>query len=377
MDAQTLFYENFETPNTAFDATPYYKNTSAYCNGYIRPNANVDCYGISFVNTLTKDVTTGTGNFLFNSTFFTSGSDLYTGEVWGTVNLLSVKPNTYYTFSFYLANAFSSNSAQIEPFINETSLATTVSATGSGNTSWQKFSFCWNSGNATTADLSLRNLRNTGIGNDFALDDIKFDLVSQTAFTQKLTLCKGQNIKVGSNIYTQTGSYVDFLKASTGCDSVITTQITTIPFTTRVQTIQLPINQTLQIGTKIYACNGIFLDTLKSISGCDSVLLTTKIISSTGLGISNVFSPNGDNINDVFYIFSARCVKSIKRFDIYNRWGNLVFSQINFLPNDPTFGWDGTYKGKMLNTDVFVYWFEVENQDGTSEIFKGDVTLIR
>jgi hypothetical protein len=55
----------------------------------------------------------------------------------------------------------------------------------------------------------------------------------------------------------------------------------------------------------------------------------------------------------------------------------MIYEGINFLPNDPAIGWDGTLNGKLLNPDVFVYWAEVELIDGQKTIFKGEVTLIR
>jgi CHU_C Type IX secretion signal domain len=43
--------------------------------------------------------------------------------------------------------------------------------------------------------------------------------------------------------------------------------------------------------------------------------------------IPTAFSPNSDGINDVFSIYWDNCLKSIKRFAVFNRWGNLVTSQ--------------------------------------------------
>jgi len=70
-------------------------------------------------------------------------------------------------------------------------------------------------------------------------------------------------------------------------------------------------------------------------------------------------------------------VEIIKSFSIYNRWGEVVFEARNFLPNDPTFGWDGTFRGKILNSAVFVYSAEVEFVDGETIRYDGDITLVR
>ena len=64
-------------------------------------------------------------------------------------------------------------------------------------------------------------------------------------------------------------------------------------------------------------------------------------------------------------------------YRIFNRWGGLVHNRIAFQPNDPTYGWDGFFNGKALDTDVFVYYVEVEYTDGVIEVKKGDVMLVR
>jgi len=50
---------------------------------------------------------------------------------------------------------------------------------------------------------------------------------------------------------------------------------------------------------------------------------------------------------------------------------------VNISPNDPTAGWDGTYKGKKLNSDVFVYTAEVLCENNTPIILNGNVALLR
>ena len=91
----------------------------------------------------------------------------------------------------------------------------------------------------------------------------------------------------------------------------------------------------------------------------------------------NVFSPNGDGINDRVTVFSSPEVKKIDRFRIYDRWGELLFQQSVFPPNDEFFGWDGTLLGKLVNPCVFVYHVEWTDQAGDKHMEKGDLTLLR
>ncbi|MCB0643254.1 MAG: gliding motility-associated C-terminal domain-containing protein, partial [Phaeodactylibacter sp.] len=94
--------------------------------------------------------------------------------------------------------------------------------------------------------------------------------------------------------------------------------------------------------------------------------------------IPNGFSPDGDGQNEVFMIFAAtHHVQNIRAFQVFNRWGEEVFAAYNFQPNDPTFGWDGSFRGQALDPAVFVYYAEIELIDGRREVVKGDVVLVK
>jgi gliding motility-associated-like protein len=64
--------------------------------------------------------------------------------------------------------------------------------------------------------------------------------------------------------------------------------------------------------------------------------------------VPDVFTPNGDNLNDNFQVFPAY----IKEYDlkIFNRWGELIFTSKN--PEDR---WDGKYKGILVKPDSFAW----------------------
>ncbi len=92
--------------------------------------------------------------------------------------------------------------------------------------------------------------------------------------------------------------------------------------------------------------------------------------------VPNVFSPNHDDINDVFFIQANAEVLKVNTLRIFDRWGNIVFEQFNFLPNDKAQGWDGRFRGKEMNPAVYTYVVEFETARG-QEVVYGDVTLIR
>ena len=57
---------------------------------------------------------------------------------------------------------------------------------------------------------------------------------------------------------------------------------------------------------------------------------------------------------------------------IYNRWGELLFESF-----DKHYGWNGYYKGRLCNKDVYVYKLQLEFSDGSAKTLAGDVTLVR
>jgi gliding motility-associated-like protein len=94
---------------------------------------------------------------------------------------------------------------------------------------------------------------------------------------------------------------------------------------------------------------------------CDNVLF-----------IPNVFSPNGDNINDEWVIvpndpdiISIEC-------RVFDRWGDLVFTATE-IP----IVWNGQFNSKELNPGVYVYLVILTKQDGESDVRFGDITLVR
>ncbi|MFZ1451616.1 MAG: PKD domain-containing protein, partial [Ferruginibacter sp.] len=112
--------------------------------------------------------------------------------------------------------------------------------------------------------------------------------------------------------------------------------------------------------------------------GCKTTDRVTVYVMCDGANIfiPNTFSPNGSGTNDVFYPRGSG-IFTIKLLRIFNRWGEVVFEKVNFSPNDPGAGWDGTVKGKKVNSDVFVYTAEVVCENNNSMILNGNIALLR
>jgi gliding motility-associated-like protein len=118
--------------------------------------------------------------------------------------------------------------------------------------------------------------------------------------------------------------------------------------------------------------------TLKVVSanGC-SVSEIIKVNTFTPLRIPNVFTPNGDGINDVFFVLGGPQGSSIKEFSIFNRWGQLVFQVKDVTPGDKSFGWNGYFHGNLAPTGTYIYFVNMNYGNGHIQLYKGTLVLIR
>ena len=88
------------------------------------------------------------------------------------------------------------------------------------------------------------------------------------------------------------------------------------------------------------------------------------------------FTPNADNVNDLLLVHGLPGVQ-VLQFRVWDRWGELVFTDSGFEVNDPARGWDGTYRGQSLNGGVYIWQVEVLYPDNSTEVLNGQTTLIR
>jgi gliding motility-associated-like protein len=207
-------------------------------------------------------------------------------------------------------------------------------------------------------------------------------------------LCLGDSLFVGGAYQTIGGAYMDTLSSAAGCDSVVTTSL----FIYNPPLIQLTNDTSITLGSVIdliaYGGNTYFWNTGETTSnisvsptqtttysliaingpGCADTAFVTVIVEEmveTELFTPNIFSPNGDGSNDVFYVRGT----GFDEFQliIYNRWGEKVFET-----EDNSKGWDGTYEEEPLNPGVYVYYVFVRYIiDGKEVNKKGNITLIR
>jgi gliding motility-associated-like protein len=137
---------------------------------------------------------------------------------------------------------------------------------------------------------------------------------------------------------------------------------------------------TSQIESPTYtysASSGSFLIQLVATNnaGCsDTTQQSVSIIDDLIFYIPNAFTPNGDESNNSFEaVFTSGIDSQNFNLTIFNRWGETVFET-----NDPKIGWDGTYKGVLVQEGIYTWTlrFKSPNND-KKQTFNGSVTVLK
>ncbi len=107
-------------------------------------------------------------------------------------------------------------------------------------------------------------------------------------------------------------------------------------------------------------------------SGTASVVVEPMLPKYVDVFLPNIFSPNGDGVNDEFEPFFSDGAAFLE-LKIYDRWGELVFETKN-----PVERWDGKFRGKVLPSDVFACIFKYKDLNvGGEKLKTGSVALMR
>lgn len=198
---------------------------------------------------------------------------------------------------------------------------------------------------------------------------------------------------------TSTSSYTLIVYTDDGCHSennaVVTISVNTAPTITASTNTMVNIGQTASISalggltyewspTDGLSCFNCAQTNAKPI---ESTFYTVRGFDANGCSntdtvfvqvdyncgeyfVPNVFTPNGDGMNDVVNLYNA-CISNYK-LQVFDRWGEKIFET-----SDVNDSWNGDFKGKPMDTGVFMYKAEGIDLKGTAFSVKGNVTLLR
>ncbi|MBB4077572.1 gliding motility-associated-like protein [Lewinella aquimaris] len=127
--------------------------------------------------------------------------------------------------------------------------------------------------------------------------------------------------------------------------------------------------------------DGFYAVELQDVNGCiasDSMRVRVNKDYRDRIFAPNAFSPNNDGYNDFFGLdVKDNTVRALKTLRVMSRYGAIVYECKDCTTGSVGNGWDGRLGDKLLESNVYIWAAEVDFVDGTSQLFTGDVTLLR
>ncbi|PWJ53590.1 gliding motility-associated-like protein [Dyadobacter jejuensis] len=226
-------------------------------------------------------------------------------------------------------------------------------------------------------------------------------------YTQELYICEGESIVVGNSTYKKSGTYINRLSRPNQCDSIVTTHLTVIYLKVAIPTSeQILFGDDLHVkpqiisndtytslwspndGLNCYNCDSVLIS--PTASNTYTLLVQSKLSSCTATAAINIevvpmcqlftpdiFTPNQDSVNEIFFPIGGSCIRQILQFTIYNRWGEVIYVARNFPPSEASFGWTGHVKGKPASPGTYNYRIEFEYINTLRQLKSGDFLLVR
>lgn len=227
---------------------------------------------------------------------------------------------------------------------------------------------------------------------------------SQNEFTD--TICRGEVYPFGAIDLTLPGIYFDTLTNTNGCDSIVILDLTVGQNLSRINAddeldldygavvylepivqggdllsadwyiSERHISEALTVAYLVEKDDWLYFESTNVLYcvSIDSVFI--RSIVDIDIYIPNIFTPDGDGINDIFNIGASNTVVQ-SQLSIYDRWGNSIYVGDVTTDRNIETGWDGTYAGKRVEEGTYVYVVSVEFINGTSEIYTGSINLLR
>ncbi|MFZ2897271.1 MAG: gliding motility-associated C-terminal domain-containing protein [Saprospiraceae bacterium] len=232
---------------------------------------------------------------------------------------------------------------------------------------------------------------------ELMVGDTSFQLVESV-------ICPGDSLFIGGQWFAEAGVYALSLSTQEGCDSTLNLNLAWFPLP---EVALLPADTTIfeeetvtlsvtgggnlfyyWIPPNLVDCNSCptvlaaplettgFQVWVTDENGCVQSLSSTvqvRVDCDPGrVQIPNVFTPDGDGVNESFGILTVAGKETVSEMQVWNRWGQLVFESRN-----PQARWDGRFRDQPSPSDEYVYRIVVVCPDGLSKVYAGSVTLIR
>ena len=203
-------------------------------------------------------------------------------------------------------------------------------------------------------------------GCDSIVTSIIFMLPTITSSIEA-TICSGSTYDFNGTILGDVGVYLDTLATLDGCDSVIILSLFVTPPTLNYEVAEICQGEDFVFGNLTLNTSGIYTDTVQTASGCDSLNILELSVVDCEFQISNILTPNDDGQNDTWKVSDVTKIFGCD-VKIYNRWGELVYQTNNYNNQ-----WAGTRNNEQLPDGVYFYSIKCSNSDE----YTGEINLLR
>ena len=189
-------------------------------------------------------------------------------------------------------------------------------------------------------------------------------------------ICRGDTLRVDSLSISSEGSYEIHGISSIGCDSTTILEVKVEQAATSVDTTLCEGETFIKDGYEI-ATDTLLIDTLQTVHFCDSIVTYSIHFKADcdkcKLRFPLAFTPNRDQLNDDLGLINP-CNIRFESFElsIYSRWGQKVF-----MTHNPQERWDGSYKSKPMNSEVYLVRLQGITSRGEPIRITTDITLVR
>jgi len=159
--------------------------------------------------------------------------------------------------------------------------------------------------------------------------------VEAADITNEINICEGQSYQVGSSIYTESGSYSNLFQSSVGCDSIVNTYLSVNDVYELSFEVNLCVGEDYTIGNNIYTESGVYENILQTAMGCDSVIITHLNFQSTSASDNNLTVCEGDSI-EVEGVFYSNNSEFDLNLQSANGCDSVVHYSIEVISNETT-----------------------------------------
>jgi hypothetical protein len=153
------------------------------------------------------------------------------------------------------------------------------------------------------------------------------------------TICQGDTFLLNGNVYYETGTYYDTLTATSGCDSILSITITQLPLATGSVVLSSCFGDSAEYNGRFYSSTGTYTDTLTAGTGCDSIVTIQVTIDAQLASVVNFTICNNDSVlyNNNYYYTSGTFYDTLTATSGCDSFVTIVVTQLQTLSSNLNF----------------------------------------